>query len=62
MIHLENQEQRHRWGRRRRSGGNQKRRAIVVALVFVLVIFMALTSLDLFGQTFADAVRHLIRG
>jgi hypothetical protein len=34
----------------------------MVALVFVLVVFMALTSLGVFGASFADAVRHLIRG
>jgi hypothetical protein len=38
------------------------RRAIIMALVFVLVIFMALTSLGLFGDGFSDALRHLIRG
>ena len=45
-----------------RSRGNQTHRAIMVALVFVLVVFMALTSLGVFGASFADAVRHLIRG
>jgi len=34
----------------------------MVALVFMLFVFMALTSLGLFGASFADAVRHLIRG
>jgi hypothetical protein len=38
------------------------RRGIIVALLFLLVIFMALTSLGLFGQDSADVVQVLIRG
>ena len=42
--------------------GSQTRRAIMEGPVFVLFVFMALTSLGLFGTSFADAVRHFIRG
>jgi hypothetical protein len=38
------------------------RRAIIAALLFVLAIFAALTSLGVFGDDFTAAVRHLIRG
>jgi hypothetical protein len=36
-------------------------RRFVVAVVFVLVIFMSLTTLGVFGQAFSDSVRHSIR-
>jgi len=62
VIYLENRVQRRRGGRMRSSGVNQTRRAIIMALIFLLVVLMALTSLGVFGESVADAVRHLIRG
>jgi len=63
VIHLHTGEEEHRRAIRVRSGRRSgMRRAIIIAIVFLIVVLMALTSLGLFGQEFADAVRHLIRG
>ena len=37
------------------------RRIVAVSLTFALIIFMCLTALNLFGQDFADGVRHFLR-
>jgi hypothetical protein len=36
-------------------------RQFVVSVVFVLVIFMCLTTFGVFGQAFSDSVRHSVR-
>jgi hypothetical protein len=44
------------------NGRGDRMRRIIVLLAFIFVIFMCLTSLGVFGQSFADFVRYLIRG
>jgi hypothetical protein len=36
-------------------------RRFVVLVLFVLVIFMSLTTFGLFGEAFSDSVRHSVR-
>jgi hypothetical protein len=36
-------------------------RRFLVSLAFVLVTFMGLTALGIFGDAFSDSVRHLVR-
>jgi hypothetical protein len=37
------------------------RRIAAVLLAFVLVVFMSLTTLGVFGPAFSDSVRHFVR-